>query len=154
MEDDLPDYSHILNLISVSKDPEKLMSFAMNAQKKNVPEIRTAALERLNTLRPVHKEGGFEHGFWEMITAYQKLLLENNRPTKRLMKAWETAISENEAKALIHWVENAEQAWAFDHFIGEGMLDQTAEKLVLKYPKRFEAEIREKARKRIKEEKL
>ncbi len=149
MEDDLPDYSHILNLISESKDPKKLMAFAMNAQKKNVSEVRTAALERLNTLRPVHTEGGFEHGFWEMLTAYQNLLLANNRPTKRLMKAWETAISENEAKALTHWVENAEQAWAFECFDENGLADRTAEKLVLRFPKRFEAEICEKAKERI-----
>ena len=125
------------------------MSFAMNAQKKNVPEIRTAALERLNTLRPVHKEGGFEHGFWEMLTAYQNLLLANNRPTKRLMKAWEIAQSTGEISALTHWVENAEQAWAFEYFHENGLADRTAEKLVLRFPKRFEAEIRGKAKERI-----
>lgn len=154
MEDDLPDYSHILHLISKSQDPAKLITFAMNAQKKNVSEVRKAALTRLDTLCPSYKEGSFEHDFWEMLMAYLKLLLENNRPTKRLMKAWQIARCEGEISALNQWVDNAEQSWAFEHFIGKAMLNQTAEKLVLKYPKRFEAEICENARKRIKEGKL
>ena len=154
MEDELPDYSRILHLISESQDPEKLMTFAMNAQKRKVLEVNKAALARLEALRPAHKEDSFEHGFWEMLMAYQNLLMENNRPTKRLMKAWETAIKDNEAKALTHWVENAEQAWALEYFVSEGMSDQTAEKLVLKYPKRFESEICEKAKDRIKRAKL
>lgn len=149
MDDDLPDYSRILHLIFESQDPKKLMAFAMNAQKKNVPEIHKAALARLNTLRPVHKEGGFEHGFWEMLTAYQNLLLKNNRPTMRLMKAWETAQRSGEISALTHWVENAEQAWAFEYFHENGLANKTAEKLVLSFPKKFEAEICEKAKERI-----
>ena len=64
------------------------------------------------------------------------------------------SIKDNEAKALTHWVENAEQAWALEYFVSEGMSDQTAEKLVLKYPKRFESEICEKAKDRIKRAKL
>ena len=152
--EDLPDYSRILNLISVSQDPEKLMAFAMNAQKKNVPEIRKAALTQLDMLRPTYKEGSFEHSFWTMLIAYQNLLLENNRPTKRLMKAWETAQRAGEISALSYWVENAEQAWAFEYFQENGLVNKTAEKLVLRFPKRFEIEIREKAKGRIKGAKL
>ena len=148
--DDLPNYSRILNLISESRDPEKLMAFVANAQKKNVPEVRDAALNQLNALRPARKGGSFEFAFWDMLMAYQKVLLENARPTKRLMKAWGMALSDDEAQALTQWVENGEQAWAFDNLISQGLVDITAEKLVLRFPKRFEPEICDQARQRVK----
>lgn len=149
--EDVPDYSRILTLISECRDPEKLITFFLNAQKKNVSEVSDAALIQLHALRPVYKKGSFELAFWDMLATYQKVLLEHGRPTNRLMRAWKTAQLENEAVALIQWVENVEQAWAFEHLIKQGMLVMTAEKLVLRFPQRFEANICDQARQRIKQ---
>ena len=148
--EDLPDYSRILTLIAECRDPEKLMAFFLNAQKKNVSEVRDAASTQLNALRPVHKEGSFEFAFWDILMAHHKILLENGRPTNRLMRAWKTAQREDEAEALTQWVENGDQAWGFEHLISQGLLDMTAEKLVLRFPKRFEPDLCDQARQRMK----
>lgn len=148
--DDAPDYSRVLHLISQCHDSDKLMTFVVNAQRKNVTEVRNAALAQLLALLPVHKEGSFEAAFWDMLMTYQKILLEHGKPTKLLMKAWKDAIDEDEISALTRWVENAEQAWAFQYLIHQGALDMTAETLVLRFPKRFASDIRDKAKHRIK----
>lgn len=145
-----PNYSRILNSIENCQDLRKLTAFYENARKKNVLVICEAALSQLKTLLPVNKKRSFESSFWEMIAAYQKTLLENGRPTLRLNKAWTSALTDGESEVLVKWIEEQAQPWAFQSLIDQGLSDMTAESLVLRFPKRFDAALRERAKRRLK----
>ncbi len=139
--DDEPDYTRILLSIEACQDIDRLMTFAGNAQKRNVPIVRDAALAKIETLIPVYKEGSFEFEFWEMFTAYQKTLFANGKPALKLNETWELAINDGEVQALNDWVGNKTQAWVFEYLTREGQIDKTAENLVLKFPKKFTSDL-------------
>lgn len=144
--EDAPDYSRILNIISSCRDVDKLTTFMINAQRKNVPEVRDAAIKQMDALLPIHKTGSFETAFWDMFATYRKVLLEHGRPIYRLSKARQMALDEGEVEALIHWVTHTEQVWAFDYLNTHGLSKKTAESLVLRFPKRFTSKLREEAK--------
>ena len=148
--EDLPDYSRILDIISDCQDINKLRSFVTNAARKDVPEVRDVALARLLHLMPKRTPGSFEAAFWNVVETYHTYLLIHDRPIRRLRKTWNLALEEGETAALTHWVENGEQAWALQQFIERGDVEFTAEKLVLKYAKRFDVTVREQAKQRLK----
>ena len=148
MKDEL-DYTRILGIISGCDDPEKLINIAQNSQRKNVDHVRFAAFEKLNTLIPQFPNESFEAGFWQMFTAYQNLLLDFGRPVIRLNRARKKAQSDGEEEALIRWVSNSAQPWAFQTLIEQGDELLTAESLVIRFSERFDVELVEQAKKRI-----
>ena len=147
--EDPPDYSRILSLVTDCRDLNKLRSFISNAVRKDVTEVRDAALMQLRHLMPQKTPGSFEAAFWGMMDTYHTYLLLHDRPVRRLSKTWDRALEEGEVATLIHWVEKGEQAWALQQFIERGDVEKTAEKLMLKYPKRFDAALRKKAKQRL-----
>ena len=147
--DDEPDYTRILLSIEACQDIDRLMTFAGNAQKRNAPIVRDAALAKIETLIPVYKEGSFEFEFWEMFTAYQKTLFANGKPALKLNETWKLAMNDGEVQALNDWVGNKIQAWVFEYLTREGQIDKTAEKLVLKFPKKFTSDLSVLANNRI-----
>lgn len=154
MYDDDINYDKILGIIKNSSDPLKLTSFAQNAQKKNVIEVRDAARAKLKTLLPQYKKGTFEQKFWDMFSAYEDLLLDNAKPVIRLNKTRGEALEFGEIKALENWVEKSWQHWAFDQFITLNKSRKTAEGLVLECQDLFAPYIIKTARLRIEDAKL
>lgn len=148
--DDEQDYTRILLSIEACQDINRLMTFATNAQKRNVPVVRDAALTKIENLIPSYKKGSFEFEFWEMFTAYQNVLFANGKPALKLNETWKLAIVDGETQALNYWVENKLQAWVFEYLRSEGLVEETAENLVLKFPKKFQSELYMLAENRIK----
>ena len=138
--DDEPDYRLVLDIIAISRDLDKLIIFAANAKKRNVTIVRDAAIARIKTLLPRHKKASYKHAFWNMMVEYLSVLIDHNKPTLKLYKAWKMALRDSEVEVHTHWVENGDQAWALQRLIANGSTSLSAEGIALKFSDLFEEE--------------
>ena len=135
---DEPDYSRVLELISTCDDPAKLQKFIENAARKNVQEVRDAAVIRLTSLTPENRPGTLEYDFWRTLKAYERALREQGKPNVRLLKSREKVASQGVEKTLTDWATLKLHKWVFDYLVQNGMSDLTGESVILRHADRFD----------------
>lgn len=145
----MSEYTRILTLINNCDDPEKLEIFIQNARRKNVAEVRDAAMLRLASILPAFPEGSLEYDFWRTLCLYEITLSGKRRTKVRLNKTRAKVESSGLVQTLSDWTEKGLHRWIFNQLITDGMMDYTGEAVILRHSKTFSPKTRAAARKRL-----
>ena len=143
------DYSRVVKTIAACEDIDKLNNFLENAIRKNVPEVRDAAVQKLASLMPNFEPGTLEHDFWKTIKTYELVLREDEKTTVHLFRTRKKAAVEGIEKTMSDWVLHKAHGWVFDALIEIGKPEMTAESVVLRYPERFDEAVIDVAMERL-----
>ena len=83
------------------------------------------------------------------FSAYEDLLLDNQKPVRILNGTREEALSSGEVSALATWINEGHQSWALQALVASKKNKQTAEKLALNHSDLFDPKVLKIARERL-----
>ncbi len=146
----------VLDIITACNDEKKLRNWISNANREGVKEVEDAARRRLIEVRAAKDiddpNDPVVLDFWKSITALENELSEERGKTIRLSRTRQKIARVGVEKTLADLALQAQPSDGYHLLKARGMLDLSAEAVVLRYPKRFAQEVLEAARLRLNSE--
>lgn len=146
-------YQKILEVISNCNDEIKIRNWIANANREGIEEVENAARRRLIEVRaakdiddpndPIVLE------FWKSITALEHELSEERGKTIRLSRTRQKIARVGVEKTLTDLALQTQPSDGYHLLRVRGMLDLSAEAVVLRFPERFEPRVLEAAQQRL-----
>ncbi|GHA62942.1 hypothetical protein GCM10008927_30400 [Amylibacter ulvae] len=146
----------LLDIIATCDDEKKLQNWISNANREGAEEIEDAARRRRIEVRAAKDiddpNDPVVQDFWKSITALENELSEERRKTIRLSRTRQKIARVGVEKTLADLALQAQPSDGYRLLKATGMLDLSAEAVVLRYPKRFTQKVLVAARLRLKPE--
>lgn len=146
-------YLKVLEMIAACDDETKLRNWISNANREGAEEVEDAARRRLIAVRAYRDiddpNDPVVLDFWKSITALENELSEERGKTIRLSRTRQKIARVGVEKTLTDLALQAQPSDGYHLLKARGMLDLSAEAVVLRYPKRFAQEVLEAARLRL-----
>lgn len=143
----------LLDTIASCDDEKKLRNWISNANREGNEEVEDAARRRLIEIRAAKDiddpNDPVVLDFWKSITALENELSEERGKTIRLSRTRQKIARVGVEKTLADLTLQAQPSDGYHLLKARGMLDLSAEAVVLRYPKRFSEEVLEAARLRL-----
>ncbi len=143
----------LLNIIAICDDEKKLRNWISNANREKVKEVEDAARRRLIEVRALKDiddpNDPIVLDFWKSITALENELSEERGKTTRLSRTRQKIARVGVEKTLADLALQGQPSDGYHLLKARGMLDLSAEAVVLRYPKRFAREVLDAARLRL-----
>ena len=142
-----------LEIISNCDNEEKLLNWISNASREGVKELENAARRRLIEVRAAKDiddpNDPVVLDFWKSIIALENELSEERGKAIRLSRTRQKIARVGIEKTLSDLALQPKPSEGFNLLEARGMLDLSAEAVVLRYPERFETEVSLAARLRL-----
>lgn len=143
----------LLDIIATCNDEKKLRNWISNANREGAEEVEDAARRRLIEIRAAKDiddpNSPVVVDFWKSIIALENELSEERGKTIRLSRTRQKIARVGVEKTLADLALKAKPSDGYNLLKARGMLDLSAEAVVLRYPKRFAQEVLEAARLRL-----
>jgi hypothetical protein len=143
----------ILEVISSCDDEAKLRNWIANANREGVKEVEDAARRRLIEVRASKDvddpNDPIVLDFWKSISALEQELSEGRGKTIRLSRTRQKIARVGVEKTLADLAMQTQPSDGYHLLRERGMLDLSAEAVVLRFPERFEKRVLEAALKRL-----
>jgi len=145
-----------LEMIAACHDETKLRNWINNASREGAEEVEDAARRRLIAVRACRDiddpNDPVALDFWKSITALENELSEEKGKTIRLSRTRQKIARVGVEKTLTDLALQPQPSDGYHLLKARGMLDLSAEAVVLRYPERFAQEVLEAARLRLEPE--
>lgn len=145
------DKAKLFALIASCSDTGKLRNWIDNARRKGVKEVEDAAINRLievEALKNHDNPDELELDFWKSIIALEFVLSQERGKTTRLSRTRQKIARVGIRKTLADLALSAEPSEGYFLLRDRGMLEMSAEAVVLRHPEQFDAETIAAAQKR------
>lgn len=146
-------HQKLLDLIANCNDEEKLRNWISNANRTQVDEVEDAARRRLIEVRASkdidEPNDPVVLDFWKSITALENELSEERGKTIRLSRTRQKIARVGVEKTLADLALQTHPSDGYHLLKARGMLDLSAEAVVLRFAERFAPEVLEAARLRL-----
>jgi len=146
-------HQKIVELIAACDDETKLRNWIANANREGAQEVEDAARRRLIAVRASKDvddpNDPIVLDFWKSISALEYELSLERGKTIRLSRTRQKIGRVGVEKTLRELTVSSQPSDGYHLLRDRGMLDLSAEAVVLRYPDRFEAEILKAARNRL-----
>ncbi|MGI3185017.1 hypothetical protein [Nioella aestuarii] len=146
-------YQKILEVIAICEDETKLRNWIANAEREGAQEVEDAARRRLIEVRASKDvddpNDPIVLDFWKSISALEHELSLERGKTIRLSRTRQKIGRVGVEKTLRDLTLSTQPSDGYHLLHERGMLDLSAEALVLRYPDRFEPEVLEAAQNRL-----
>lgn len=146
-------HAKLIALISVCTDIGKLQNWVRNAEREGVPEIADTARRRIIEVEALKSKDSSNDpmvlDFWKSIFALEFALSEERGKTTRLNRTRQKIARVGVLQTL---ADLARQPTASEGYVllrERGMLDMSAEAVVLRFPDRFGPDVLIAARRRL-----
>lgn len=144
---------NLLDIIATCDDEKKLRNWISNANRVGAEEVEDAARRRLIVVQAAKDiddpNDPVALDFWKSIIALENELSEERGKTIRLSRTRQKIARVGVEKTLADLALQAQPSDGYHLLKVRGMLDLSAEAVVLRYPKRFAQEVLEAARLRL-----
>ena len=135
----------VLGAIADCSDPKKLKIWIANARREQVPDIERAAIDRLIEVSAInnhdHTDEPVVLDFWRSIISLEFVLSDENGKTTRLSRTRQKIARVGVKKTLQDLVLLATPSEGYNLLRDRGMLDMSAEAVVLRHPAEFDAQV-------------
>jgi hypothetical protein len=152
----MSNYQKVLEMIAACDDETKLCNWISNANREGAEEVEDAARRRLIAVRACRDiddpNDPVALDFWKSITALENELSEEKGKTIRLSRTRQKIARVGVEKTLTDLALQPQPSDGYHLLKARGMLDLSAEAVVLRYPERFAQEVLEAARLRLEPE--
>lgn len=146
-------YQKILEVIAACEDESKLRNWIANAEREGAQEVEDAARRRLIEVRASKDvddpNDPIVLDFWKSISALEHELSLERGKTIRLSRTRQKIGRVGVEKTLRDLTLSTQPSDGYHLLRERGMLDLSAEAVVLRYPDRFEPDVLEAARNRL-----
>ena len=146
-------HAKILELIASCDDEIKLRNWIANANREGVEEVEDAARRRLIELRASKDvddpSDPIVLDFWKSISALEQELSDERGKTIRLSRTRQKIARVGVEKTLTDLALQPQPSEGYHLLRERGVLDLSAEAVVLRFPERFGEGVLEAARKRL-----
>lgn len=146
-------YQKILEVIAACEDESKLRNWIANAEREGAQEVEDAARRRLIAVRASKDvddpNDPIVLDFWKSISALEHELSLERGKTIRLSRTRQKIGRVGVEKTLRDLTLSTQPSDGYHLLRERGMLDLSAEAVVLRYPDRFEPDVLEAARNRL-----
>lgn len=143
----------LLDIIATCDDEKKLRNWISNANREGAGEVEDAARRRLIEVRAAKDiddpNDPVVLDFWKSITALENELSEERGKTIRLSRTRQKIARVGVENTLADLALQVQPSDGYHLLKARGMLDLSAEAVVLRYPKRFAQEVLEAAQLRL-----
>ena len=139
----------LLDIIATCDDEKKLRNWISNANREGAEEVEDAAIEIRAAKDIDDPNDPVALDFWKSITALENELSEERGKTIRLSRTRQKIARVGVEKTLADLALQAQPSDGYHLLKARGMLDLSAEAVVLRYPKRFAQEVLEAAQLRL-----
>ncbi len=129
-------------------DKQALRNLMDNAKRLERDDVYWLAFKQLCSLEGVAYDDPLERDFYEMLNAYEQLLTEKNGRTTKASRTRQKLKNKGVKQCLIDWALGAPTD-GFKLLVEKGLLELTAEYLVVKYAERFPEAVVKAARERL-----
>lgn len=146
-------HQKLLEVIISCDDEAKLRNWIANANREGVEEVEDAARRRLIEVRAAKDiddpNDPIVHDFWRSITALEHALSDERCKTIRLSRTRQKIARVGVEKTLTDLTLQTQPSDGYHLLRARGMLDLSAEAVVLRFPERFEQNVLEAAQHRL-----
>ena len=146
-------YDRLIDLIAACSDPAKLHNWIGNAEREGAPEVAEAARRRLAEVAPGHGSDlpgdDLVQDFWKSILTHELFLSEDRGAPSRLTATRARIAEVGVHQTLTDIALGSEPSEGYRLLRERGMLDLSAEAVVLRFPGRFQEDVVEAARARL-----
>ncbi|OJF99384.1 hypothetical protein [Pararhizobium antarcticum] len=146
-------HAKLIELISVCTDIGKLQNWVRNAEREGVPEIADAARRRIIEVEALKSKDSSSDSmvldFWKSIFALEFALSEERGKTTRLNRTRQKIARVGVLKTLADLALQPTASEGYFLLRERGMLDMSAEAVVLRFPDRFGPDVLIAARRRL-----
>ncbi|WP_146259531.1 hypothetical protein [Palleronia aestuarii] len=146
-------YQKILQVILICNDEIKLMNWISNANRENAVEVEDAARRRLIEVRATKDIDDLNDpvvlDFWKSISALERELSEERGKTIRLSRTRQKINRVGVEKTIADLALQTQPSEGYNLLKARGMLDLSAEAVILRFPERFSEEVLAAARQRL-----
>lgn len=136
--------------ISRIDDPQALKNLKDNARRLGRDDIYWLAFRRLSELEGMQFDDPMERAFHDVLNAYEQLLTEKNGRTTSASRTRQKLKNKGVRQCLIDWTMG-QPTDGFRLLVDKGLVELTAEYLVIRFAERFPSDAVEAARKRLQE---
>lgn len=137
-----------LERIAKCNDPRELRKIADNAKAAENEVVKEAALRKLYAVRPDAKPGTLEHDVWQSIFALEGSLTEERGKTTLLSRTRQKIQRDREQLTVADLVMKPASD-GYGMLLDRGWPELTFEAVALRHPDRFESEVLDAARARL-----
>ena len=149
----MPNPSKLIKIIATCSDPQKLQNWIQNAAAKGAHDVEEAARRRLvDVLAATNIDDPSDAmvlDFWKSITALELELSEERGKTIRLSRTRQKIARVGVLKTLGDLAVQTAPSDGYFLLRDRGMLDMSAEAVVLRFAGRFDPEIVQAAKDRL-----
>jgi hypothetical protein len=142
----MPRYRCRMKKITDYNDPA-----ALRRVRKNALDMADDALRHLSLLEAGKQPDKMHTDYYQALAAYEQLLIETVSPSARARRTREALAKRSLQECLEEWAGAKTPTRAFELLTKFGLVDMTAERIVLRYPEHFSAKTLETSRKRLAE---
>lgn len=146
-------YQKILEIIATCDDETRLRNWIANAEREGAQEVEDAARRRLIEVRASKDvddpNDAIVLDFWKSISALEHELSLERGKTIRLSRTRQKIGRVGVEQTLRDLTLSTQPSEGYHLLCERGMLDLSAEAVVLRYPDRFEPDVLEAARNRL-----
>ncbi len=140
-------------MIAACTDETKLRNWIANARRSGAEEVEAAARRRLIEIRAFGEidapDDAMVLDFWKSITALEQELSEERGKTIRLSRTRQKIARVGVEKTLADLALQPRPSEGYHLLRERGMLDLSAEAVVLRFPERFDQEVLDAAARRL-----
>ena len=122
---------------------------ALRRVRKNALDTATKALRQLSLLEAGKHEDKMHLDYYQALAAYEQLLIETVHPSARATRTREALAKRTLQDCLEEWAGAKTPTRAFDLLTQFGLVDMTAERIVLRYSDLFSEKTLNVVRKRL-----
>ncbi|PHQ99843.1 MAG: hypothetical protein COB39_01325 [Marinosulfonomonas sp.] len=143
----------LIAIINSETDPEKLHNWIRNARKQQADDVEQVAIQRLIEINALTNHDDPNDplvlDFWKSITALEFALSDERGKTIRLTRTRQKISRVGVKKTLEDLAVSAKASDGYFLLRDRGMLDMSAEAVVLRHPALFDDEIIKAAQSRL-----
>ena len=144
-----------MDSIKIAKmtDATLLRSLMENARRLGRDDTYWLAFRRLCALEGMAFDDPLERDFYDVLNAYEELLTEKNGRTTKANRTRQKLKNKGVKQCLIDWAVGPPTE-GFNFLAKQGLVELTAEYLVVKYEDRFPATVVEAAKMRLRDARI
>jgi hypothetical protein len=126
--------------ISEYADPAALRILMANAKRQKRDDVWREAFRRLCELEGMGQTSPMDRDFYRMLAAYEGLLSEKNGRLTRATRTRQKLKNKGVIRCLEEWARSPKATQGFDMLVANGLVELTAEYMVLTHRENFSAE--------------
>jgi hypothetical protein len=132
-------------------DPGKIRTLMANAERLKRQDVVQACFKRLCQVAGMNYDDPLERRFWETLAAYEESLAKKHGKRQSANYTRRKVVNKGIRQALTDWALDPNATAGFKQLAADGLIEFSAEYVVMEFAKDFPANVVAAARKRLEE---